>query len=84
MYEQPRVGETATHDELYRRDVAQGSVDPLMIGDVDLGERTVATGVPLGYLERPRDAGWIRLRRGDLAARQAVSLSNQEFPPSAY
>lgn len=49
-----------THDEMGRRAIAGGLLEPTIVGDVNLDEETTDTGIPLGYVRRPGPE-WRRL-----------------------
>lgn len=64
-YERPDIAYTGTHDELEKAAVAAGLREPTVIGDVNLSLDTTASGVPLGFVTRPR-APWRRIRWAEM------------------
>jgi len=52
IYELPGVSLEYTHDDAHRAALASGSVEPLIIGDVDLNEVGVVTGAGLGFAKK--------------------------------
>jgi len=80
IYELPGVSLEYTHDDAHRAALASGSVEPLIIGDVDLNEVGVVTGAGLGFAKRP-PLDWQRLRWSELTRRLDVGTQDHEYPP---
>ena len=81
MYENPGLPGDVTHDELHRSRIAQGLIQPLIIGEVNLDEATTVTGIPLGFVPHPGPP-WQRLRWSGYAARAGRALrAGQLVPP---
>ncbi|BCW33091.1 hypothetical protein NtRootD5_34220 [Arthrobacter sp. NtRootD5] len=59
FYELPSNRTLPTHDELRKASIVAGDEEPLMFGEVNLDEMTIATGSELGYATRP-PADWQR------------------------
>ncbi len=72
MWEHPQGPGATSFDSVHRAAIAAGEIAPDIVGDVDLSEMGVATGIPIGGPARP--AGWTRLRWSELAARWGVEL----------
>ncbi len=81
MYEIEVDGPVPTFDELRRSRVEAGLEEPAIVGDVNLDDVTIATGGPLGLVDRPEGSGWHRLMWGELALRLGSSLVGQKYPP---
>jgi hypothetical protein len=82
MYENQGLLGDVTHDELHRSRIAQGLIQPLIIGGVNLDEATIATGIPLGFVPHP-GSPWQRLRWSGQAAQAGRALgAGHLVPPS--
>jgi hypothetical protein len=62
----------ATYDDVEKQIIDDGTLEPLIIGEVNLSARTTNTGVPLGIASRPQ--GWGRVIWRDLADRYDTVL----------
>jgi hypothetical protein len=80
MYESPALQSNLSHDDVHRSGVDAGLIEPSVIGDCNLNERTVLTGGGLGYSEHP-GPGWSRLRWAELADRLDLAFDGQEYAP---
>ncbi|NJC65657.1 hypothetical protein HC028_14285 [Planosporangium flavigriseum] len=81
MYENPALERLGTHDELHRRRLNAGEIEPLIIGDVNLDEATSVVGTPLGFVIKP-GRPWRRVRWGDYLARTPEFHGDRSYPPS--
>jgi len=72
MWENPAVDTPVSYHEWRVAAIAKGQIEPDMIGDVNLDERTRSTGVSL-TMEKPPQ-GWQRLRWSTVASRIGVQL----------
>ncbi|MEV4598608.1 hypothetical protein AB0K15_14490 [Amycolatopsis sp. NPDC049253] len=68
IYEHERGPADITYHEHHQAQIAEGVVEPHLIGDYDLDAVSVTTGGGLGREEHP-GPGWRRLRWADLAER---------------
>jgi hypothetical protein len=82
MYENPGLPTAGvTHDEVHQSAIAQGLIQPLIFGELNLDEAATVTGIPLGFAARP-GSPWRRLRWSDHAARTGRILgAGQPVPP---
>jgi hypothetical protein len=69
-----------THQEVRQHQLEHGLVDPVMVGSVNLDERTVSTGIGLGLTKSP-GPGWRRLRWSELADRVPSPMESSGVPP---
>jgi hypothetical protein len=83
MYENPGLPETVTHDELHQSRIARGLIQPLIIGELNLDEATIDTGIPLGFVPRP-GRPWQRIRWSDYATRVGRVLGAGQLVPPCY
>jgi hypothetical protein len=81
MYSNASLTGLGTHDELHRRRVDAGDIAPLIIGDVNLDERTTVTGTPLGFVVRP-GSPWRRMLWSEYLAGVAGQPPDRTHPPS--
>lgn len=72
MWEHPDGPGQVSVDDAEKTALSKGDIEPLIIGGVNLSERSVETGVPLGATSRP--GGWNRIRWIELAHRWDVDL----------
>lgn len=82
MYENPRLQDLGTYEDLKRRRLAAGA-EPAMIGDVNMDEMTTDVGIPLGYVSDP-GPGWSRLTWADYLAREGRSLNGPHRTRPGY
>jgi hypothetical protein len=83
MYEADDRPSGLSYDEVRRIELRAGTVEPLIVGDVNLDElvpEAVVIGNALGASGDPGD-GWHRLRWSDLAARLNVDPFDLDVPP---
>jgi hypothetical protein len=73
MWEHPEGHGHVSVDEAEKMAISRGGIEPLIIGDVNVSERSVATGIPIGATSRP--VGWKRIRWTELAHRWGVELA---------
>ncbi|MEU3764937.1 hypothetical protein AB0E55_07715 [Amycolatopsis keratiniphila] len=81
MYEHERGPMETTHHEYHQARLADGSVQPHIIGGVDLDAVSVTTGGGLGRAEHP-GSGWRRLRWAELARRTGDPVVPDGLLPS--
>jgi hypothetical protein len=90
MYENPRFRKAGTYEDDKRRRLDAGA-PPAIIGDVNLDERTIDVGIPLGQASDP-GSGWSRLTWADYLARDGRSVNGPHqtrpgygwFPPGSW
>jgi hypothetical protein len=80
MYEQDSVLSDTTADELRKRAIASGEIEPVVVNEVNIDDETVLSGIPLGRSDSP-GSGWHRLRWNDLAQRISAPLGRSGVPP---
>ncbi len=81
MYENPSLPTEITHHQGRQSRIAEGLIEPLIVGEVNLDERSTVTGTPLGFVVRP-GSPWQRFRWSDYAARAGHALNaDQPAPP---
>lgn len=80
IYELPDAKTELTYDELHKNRVAAGLEEVHMIGDTNMTELSVATGIPMGVVGRPTEE-WVRVSWSELASRTNTSLADQQYPP---
>lgn len=76
-YRNPELAQFGTADELHRALLAEGLVEPDMVGDVSLDDLCQATGVVIGWSPVP-GPDWHRVRWAEFADLAAP----QQYPPS--
>jgi hypothetical protein len=84
MYEADDRPSELSHDEIHRIERLAGTVEPLVVGDVNLDDLlsdAVVIGGAIGASGDPGE-GWRRLRWSELAARLDVDPFALEVPPS--
>ena len=81
MYEDPRVGDAGTYDDLRMLRVATDERD--MIGAISLDSVATATGIPLGMVSAP-GPGWSRLAWVDYLSRSGRSLGDSHRVPPCF
>lgn len=73
-----------THDEIDRIEQSAGTIEPAMVGDVNVSGIGIATGVPLGYVPVPGDE-CTRVRWYELLGVPIDEVGREEvYPPSSY
>jgi hypothetical protein len=71
-----------THQQARQHEIAAGRDNPLVVDGVDLEAGSVATGIPLGFVEAPGPP-WRRLRWAELTRREGLELgADMAWPPS--
>jgi hypothetical protein len=81
MFENPSLPTEVTHHELRQSHIAQGLIEPLIIGEVNLDEKSTVTGTTLGFVVHP-GSPWQRLWWSDYVDRTGLALSAaQPVPP---
>lgn len=76
-YRNPELAQFGTADELRRALLAEGLVEPDMVGDVSLDDLCQTTGIVIGWSPVP-GPDWHRVRWAEFAALAAP----QQYPPS--
>ncbi len=80
MYENPRLPGTVTHDDVRRELLGLGTVEPDVIGGVNLDDQSTLTGIPLGLVSAPGQ-GWNRLTWENYLGRSPTHQPAREVPP---
>lgn len=80
MYELPDASPSWSYDDVEREEITTGTIEPLVVGDVNLSESTLLTGIPLGRTTEP-EGGWVRLRWSELARRASTPMNQSGVPP---
>ena len=82
MYEADDRPSGLSHDEVHRIELEAGTVEPQVVGDVNLDELpgAVVIGSAVGASADPGE-GWRRLRWSELAARLKVDPFDLDVPP---
>jgi hypothetical protein len=83
MYETDELPSDVTHDDLHRMELAAGTREPAMLGDINLEDVLVeakVVGSSLGSSWRP-GPGWRRLLWSELAARLDHDPYGLDVPP---
>jgi hypothetical protein len=80
MYQDPALQGFGTHDEWRKRAIEVGALAPLIVGDINLDERSTNTGIGLGYAVRPGKV-WQRLSWHEYIQRTGALGASCEFPP---
>ena len=83
MYENPTLPANVTYQERRQQGIALGVIEPLMVGNINLDEDTVLTGIPLGFAAHP-GPDWRRLRWREYATRSDRLLGVSEPVPPCY
>lgn len=81
MYENPDLPADLTHDDMYRMELASGTREPLVVGNVNLDEGATVTGGDLGKSSAP-PSPWRRLSWDDLGRRLDHDPFTDRRPPS--
>jgi hypothetical protein len=80
MFEDPRIEAGLSYQDVHRKDLNAGAVAPLVVGNINVDDKAILTGIPLGRTEDPGQ-GWIRLRWTDLASRIDAPMARCGYPP---
>jgi hypothetical protein len=80
MFERPGADSHLSYQDVHQLGLRSGSLDPLMIGEVNFDDKAVVTGIPLGRTADP-GPGWARLRWSDFGGRVNAPMATCGYPP---